>query len=76
MNLVSLKLDPDKDFRWMFYSDLGLDLYSNGIMVSPKLVKGASRRRSRACCAPSTGPCGKRFKIPMRRSSFWRPRSR
>jgi NitT/TauT family transport system substrate-binding protein len=39
MNLVSLKLDPDKDFRWMYYSDLGLDLYSNGIMVSPKLAK-------------------------------------
>lgn len=39
MNLVSLKLDPDKDFRWMFYSDLGLDLYSNGIMVSQKLAK-------------------------------------
>jgi NitT/TauT family transport system substrate-binding protein len=39
MNLVSLKLDPDKDFRWMYYSDYGLDLYSNGIMVSPKLAK-------------------------------------
>jgi NitT/TauT family transport system substrate-binding protein len=39
MNLVSLKLDPDKDFRWMYYSDLGLDLYSNGVMVSPKLTK-------------------------------------
>jgi NitT/TauT family transport system substrate-binding protein len=39
MNLVSLKLDPDKDFRWMYYSDLGLDLYSNGIVVSPKLAK-------------------------------------
>jgi NitT/TauT family transport system substrate-binding protein len=39
MNLVSLKLDPDKDFRWMYYSDLGVDLYSNGIMVSPKLAK-------------------------------------
>ena len=39
MNLVSLKLDPDKDFRWMFYSDYGLDLYSNGIMVSPKLAR-------------------------------------
>jgi NitT/TauT family transport system substrate-binding protein len=39
MNLVSLKLDPDKDFRWMYYSDLGLDLYSNGIMVSPKFAK-------------------------------------
>jgi NitT/TauT family transport system substrate-binding protein len=39
MNLVSLKLDPDKDFRWMYYSDFGLDLYSNGIMISPKLAK-------------------------------------
>jgi NitT/TauT family transport system substrate-binding protein len=39
MNLVALKLDPDKDFRWMFYSDAGIDLYSNGIMVSPRLIK-------------------------------------
>jgi NitT/TauT family transport system substrate-binding protein len=39
LNLASLKLDPDKDFRWMFYSDFGLDLYSNGVMVSPKLAK-------------------------------------
>jgi NitT/TauT family transport system substrate-binding protein len=39
MNLVSLKLDPDRDFRWMYYADLGLDLYSNGIMVSPKLAR-------------------------------------
>jgi NitT/TauT family transport system substrate-binding protein len=39
MNLVSLKLDPDKDFRWMYYSDYGINLYSNGVMVSPKLAK-------------------------------------
>jgi NitT/TauT family transport system substrate-binding protein len=39
MNLVGLKLDPDKDFRWIYYADGGLDLYSNGIMVSPKLAK-------------------------------------
>jgi NitT/TauT family transport system substrate-binding protein len=39
MNLVSLKLDPDKDFRWMYYSDFGLNLYSNGVVVSPKLAK-------------------------------------
>ncbi len=44
MNLVSLKLDPDKDFRWMFYSDYGLDLYSNGIMVSPKLARRSRKR--------------------------------
>ena len=39
MNLVSLRLDPDKDFRWFFYADNGIDLYSNGVMVSPKLAK-------------------------------------
>jgi NitT/TauT family transport system substrate-binding protein len=39
MNLVALKLDPDKDFRWIFYSDSGVDLYSNAVMVSQKLAK-------------------------------------
>jgi NitT/TauT family transport system substrate-binding protein len=39
LNLVALKLDPDKDFRWMFYADFGLELYSNGVMVSPKFIK-------------------------------------
>ena len=38
MNLVALKLDPDKDFRWIYYSDSGIDLYSNGVMVSRKLA--------------------------------------
>jgi NitT/TauT family transport system substrate-binding protein len=39
MNFVAQKLDPDKDFRWISYADSGLDLYSNGIMVSAKLAK-------------------------------------
>ena len=39
MNLVAMKLDPDKDFRWIYYADFGVDLYSNGIMVSQKLAK-------------------------------------
>jgi NitT/TauT family transport system substrate-binding protein len=39
LNLVALKLDPDKDFRWMFYADFGLELYSNGVLVSPKFIK-------------------------------------
>ena len=39
MNLVAIKLDPDKDFRWIYYADCGADLYSNGIMVSQKLAK-------------------------------------
>jgi NitT/TauT family transport system substrate-binding protein len=55
MNLVALKLDPDKDFRWISYADAGLDLYSNGVMVSPKFarekpdaVKGFVRAINRA----------------------------
>jgi len=39
MNLVALKLDPDKGFRWIYYSDGGVDLYSNGVMVSQKLAR-------------------------------------
>jgi NitT/TauT family transport system substrate-binding protein len=39
MNLIAQKLDPDKDFRWIYYADSGIDLYSNGIMVSHKLAK-------------------------------------
>jgi NitT/TauT family transport system substrate-binding protein len=39
MNLVALGLDPDKDFRWIYYADAGADLYSNCIIVSQKLAK-------------------------------------
>src|SRR4029079_3510202 len=39
MNLAALNLDPDKEFRWLYYSDNGLDLYSNGVMVSKALIK-------------------------------------
>ena len=39
MNLVGMKLDPDKDFRWMTFGSYGVDVYSNGVMVSPKLLK-------------------------------------
>jgi NitT/TauT family transport system substrate-binding protein len=39
MNVVAMRQDPDKDFRWFFYDDYGLDLYSNGVMVAPKLLK-------------------------------------
>src|SRR5262245_15068947 len=39
VNLAGMKVDPDKDIRWFFYSDYGVDLYSNGIMVSQKLIK-------------------------------------
>ena len=36
---VTSYIDPDKDIRWLFFSDYGVDLYSNGIMVSQKLLK-------------------------------------
>ena len=38
-NLVLNRQDPDKDFNWLMFGDHGLDLYSNGLMVSQKLVK-------------------------------------
>ncbi|MEM7522362.1 MAG: ABC transporter substrate-binding protein, partial [Pseudomonadota bacterium] len=30
---------PDKDFTWYPYGASGLDIYSNGVMVSPKLLE-------------------------------------
>jgi NitT/TauT family transport system substrate-binding protein len=63
INLIGMKVDPDKDVRWMFYSDMGLDLYSNGIMVSqkllkdnPKAVKGLVRALNRALIETASQP--------------------
>jgi NitT/TauT family transport system substrate-binding protein len=39
MNFLAMKKSPEKDFHWFFYSENGLDLYSNGILVSQKLLK-------------------------------------
>lgn len=39
MNLVAQNLDPDKDFRWFHYADHGIELYSNGVLVSQQLIK-------------------------------------
>jgi NitT/TauT family transport system substrate-binding protein len=39
INLLQQKQDPDKDFRWFNFGEYGLDLYSNGVMVSQKLLK-------------------------------------
>lgn len=38
-NLLLNRQDPDKDFNWLTFGDYGLDLYSNGLMVSQKLLK-------------------------------------
>ncbi len=37
-NLVLNRQDPDKDYNWFSFGDYGLDLYSNGMMVSKKLL--------------------------------------
>jgi NitT/TauT family transport system substrate-binding protein len=37
-NLVLNKQDPDKDYKWFSFGDYGMDLYSNGVMVSRKLM--------------------------------------
>lgn len=39
MSLVGMRRDPDREFRWLFFSDFGLDVYSNGIMASPALIR-------------------------------------
>ncbi len=57
-NLVLNRQDPDKDFRWFSFGDFGLDLYSNGLMVSrklltsnPKAVEGLVRAVNKATIA-------------------------
>jgi NitT/TauT family transport system substrate-binding protein len=37
-NLVLNRQDPEKDYRWFSFGEFGLDLYSNGVMVSQKLL--------------------------------------
>jgi len=37
-NLVLNNQDPDKDYKWFSFGDYGMDLYSNGVMVSRKLI--------------------------------------
>jgi NitT/TauT family transport system substrate-binding protein len=37
-NLVLNRQDPDKDFKWFPFGEFGLDLYSNGVIVSQKLI--------------------------------------
>jgi NitT/TauT family transport system substrate-binding protein len=66
MNLIAQKVDPEKDVRWFHFGDHGLDLYSNGVMVSqkllkekPEVVKGLVKAINRAIreCAATPDPC-------------------
>ncbi len=54
-NMSSIGLDPTTDLRWFMYSDYGMPLYSNGLMVSrkmleenPEAVAGLTRALNRA----------------------------
>jgi NitT/TauT family transport system substrate-binding protein len=38
-NFRALGMDPDRDLRWFLFSDFGIDLYSNGVMVSQRLIR-------------------------------------
>lgn len=38
-NFRALGLDPDRDLRWFLFKDHGIDLYSNGVMVSQRLLR-------------------------------------
>jgi len=38
MNLVSQGHDPEADYRWFAYGDHGLNIYSNGVMVSQAMI--------------------------------------
>ncbi|MDG4647338.1 ABC transporter substrate-binding protein [Roseibacterium sp. SDUM158017] len=37
-NLIANGKDPETDFDWFHYEDYGMDLYSNGMMVSQELL--------------------------------------
>ncbi|MFH6787224.1 MULTISPECIES: ABC transporter substrate-binding protein [Methylobacterium] len=39
MNLVGMRQDPDRDYRFTLFSDHGIAAYSNGVMVSQKLLR-------------------------------------
>ncbi|WP_172124687.1 MULTISPECIES: ABC transporter substrate-binding protein [unclassified Devosia] len=38
-NLINNRQDPEKDFDFWQFGDYGMDLYSNGMMVSQQLIK-------------------------------------
>ena len=44
-NLVLNRQDPDKDFKWFSFGDYGMDLYSNGVMVSTQAAGVEPGRR-------------------------------
>lgn len=39
INLLALNQNPERDFRWFLFADHGIDIYSNGVMVSQRLLR-------------------------------------
>ena len=39
LNILGMGLDPEADFTWHPYGEAGLDIYSNGVMVSRELLE-------------------------------------
>jgi NitT/TauT family transport system substrate-binding protein len=39
INLLALNQNPDRDYRFFLFADHGIDLYSNGVMVSQRLLR-------------------------------------
>ena len=55
LNIIGLGMDPDTEFRFIGYGESGLDIYSNGVMVSrdlyenhPEAVAGLVRAINKA----------------------------
>jgi NitT/TauT family transport system substrate-binding protein len=39
INMIQQRQKPDEDYNWFFFGDYGLDLYSNGVMVSQAMLR-------------------------------------
>lgn len=62
-NLINNRQDPAADYNWLNFGDFGLDLYSNGMMVSqaliaenPEAVTGLVRAVNRAAVEIAKDP--------------------
>jgi NitT/TauT family transport system substrate-binding protein len=63
INLLAMGKNPDADFHWFNFGDYGLNLYSNGVMVSrdlrekhPEAVRGMLRAINRATRETAENP--------------------
>ena len=39
INLLALNQNPDRDYRFFLFADHGIDIYSNGVMVSQRMIR-------------------------------------